>query len=408
MTELLPPIDRSDAADLPDDAGSERDVLSSLLEALRIHLSMDAAYLATHQDGRIRIEAGDEAPGTGLMWRIDRGDLSDGFCAPVMSGMIDGLVTDTHSEAKVADLGLIRSAGIRAFLAIPVMRPGGLDPAMLCCVHRTRRPDLSERDYTTMSAFAAIAGDLMHRRRASDKERIKKRAEIHSIIENLRFDIVFQPIFDLNSGEMRGVEALTRFAHEDGRGPDLWIADAGTVGLQAELESAIVGEVLDQREQLPRTGYLSVNVSPATLVHPSFAEALRGHDTLGLILELTEHVEIPEEAALEAAIARLRNLGIKLAIDDVGSGYSGLSQILRFRPDFLKLDMSLVSGLESDAAKRSLAMAMQHFGREIGAKLIAEGIEKEEEAYALRMLGISLGQGFHLGRPSPAKDLAVG
>ena len=104
----------------------------------------------------------------------------------------------------------------------------------------------------------------------------------------------------------------------------------------------------------------------------------------------------------------LRNRGVKLAIDDVGSGYSGLSQILRFRPDYLKLDMSLVSGLEADAAKRSLALAMQHFAREIGAKLIAEGIEREEEAYALRMLGITLGQGFHLGRPGPLADLDCG
>ena len=382
--------------------------MSRLLHGLRSHLGMDLIYLSQHRDGKVLIQVLDAGPDEAFSAMMQSGDCSDSYCARAQRGAIPNLIPDTSAEPATAKLPITTRARVGAYIGVPVSCLEGTDYGMLCGLSHAPRPDLNTRDLAVMSTFAAMAGALLGRGRVEKGGDEAVTTRLRSAIDEQQFDIAFQPIYDLLTGDMRGAEALARFHGPPEQGPLGCISEAANYGLQAELEATILSRALDLREDLPRGVYLSVNISPATLVSPELYAALDGHDTLGLILELTEHVAIPGEAALERAITRLRNRGVKLAIDDVGSGYSGLSQILRFRPDYLKLDMSLVSGLETDAAKRSLALAMQHFAREIGAKLIAEGVEREEEAYALRMLGITLAQGFHLGRPGPLADLSRG
>lgn len=270
--------------------------------------------------------------------------------------------------------------------------------AAICGWFADNDPDAQSRAQVRVSAIARMLGWSASPCDAQTPLRVRQ--SLSDIIERAAFDIVFQPIIDLNTREVRGVEALARFSGEVGDSPELVIAEAMRAGVSAELDTVILQRALSQRDSLPRGCYVSVNIAPTSLLSPHFLDALGRYDGLGLILEITEHDKVPADPRVDNTLGLLRNRGIKIAFDDVGTGYSGLSQILRIRPDYLKLDMSLVSGLQEDSAKRSLASALYNFSREIGAKLIAEGIESEDEAFALRMLGISLGQGFHLGRPA--------
>ena len=126
---------------------------------------------------------------------------------------------------------------------------------------------------------------------------------------------------------------------------------------------------------------------------------LPAHPCERIVLELTEHARIDDYAGLERALNALRFKGVTLAIDDAGAGYSGLQQIVRLRPDILKLDMSLTRDIDTDPAKRSLAAAMVHFARETRAEIVAEGIETVAEMEMLRSLGVHRGQGYLLGKP---------
>ena len=390
-------------SDHPDHAAS----VSRLLSELRAHLRLDVLCLSQDRGGKSLLQVLDAAPGDELGRIIRTGACGDDYGARAQWGDLPCLIPDT-AALPPAERPTSAQAQVRAFIGVPVYSQHGAPYGMLWGFAHAPRPDLNDRDLAVMTAFATLAGALLGRAKGEVATDEATTQRLRATIENRQFDIAFQPILDLLTGEMRGVEALSRFHGPPAQGPLGWIAEAANHGLQAELEATILSHALELREDLPRGLYMSVNVSPATLVSTELHEALAGHDTLGLILELTDYIAIPCEAALERAITHLRCRGVKLAIDDVGSGYSGLSKILRFRPDYLKLDMSLVSGLETDAAKRSLALAMQHFAREIGAKLIAVGVEREEEAYALRMLGITLAQGFHLGRPGPLAALARG
>jgi EAL domain-containing protein (putative c-di-GMP-specific phosphodiesterase class I) len=216
---------------------------------------------------------------------------------------------------------------------------------------------------------------------------------------------VVQPIVELATGRTVGVEALARFPDHASRTPDRWFADAVAAGRGLELELTAVRTALGQLNQLPDDVYLSVNASPAAVSAPELLDALTGAPAARIVLELTEHTAVADYDALAAALNRLRWSGVRLAVDDAGSGFASMQHIVNIAPDVIKLDHALVSGVHEHPAKASLAASMVDFAARIGAELVAEGIESHAELAALQELGVRLGQGFHLGRPAPVGAL---
>ena len=214
-----------------------------------------------------------------------------------------------------------------------------------------------------------------------------------------------QPIFDLDRLEPVGYEALARFpAHPTRRVPD-WFADAGTVGLREELELAAIAAGMDAMGDMAPGAFLAVNASPELLGVESLAELIAAAPPRPMVLEVTEHVEVADYDTLASGLNTLRGCGCRIAVDDAGAGYSSLRHILRLRPDFIKLDMTLTRGIDSDVDRRALASSLLTFAREVSATVIAEGIETPAELDALRGLGATLGQGYFLARPCEAAEL---
>jgi EAL domain-containing protein (putative c-di-GMP-specific phosphodiesterase class I) len=125
--------------------------------------------------------------------------------------------------------------------------------------------------------------------------------------------------------------------------------------------------------------------------------------TRHIVLEVTEHAEIPDYPMFRDAVAKLGGAP-ELAVDDAGAGFASLRHILELRPAFIKLDRSLVADLESDPARQAMIVGLSHFARSVGSRIIAEGIETHPEVEILQTLGVTLGQGFILGRPQPEGD----
>jgi EAL domain-containing protein (putative c-di-GMP-specific phosphodiesterase class I) len=214
--------------------------------------------------------------------------------------------------------------------------------------------------------------------------------------------LVFQPIVDLRRGVVAGYEALSRFDTPPGHGPDRWFAMADELGLGAQLEARVVAAALVARRDLPANCFLSVNVSPHLLTRPELADLLLAADDLtGLVLELTEHVAVEDTEPLVALLDQLRAAGASVALDDAGSGYSGLQQLAQFRPDFVKLDRALVDHADRDEAKLALAELLGSYAGRLDAWLLVEGIERPEELEAFVRLGVPLAQGFLLAKPGP-------
>jgi EAL domain-containing protein (putative c-di-GMP-specific phosphodiesterase class I) len=120
-----------------------------------------------------------------------------------------------------------------------------------------------------------------------------------------------------------------------------------------------------------------------------------------VVLELTEHDKVHEYAKLWRAFDELRGQGVRIAVDDAGAGFAGLQHILRLRPDIVKLDKDLTHDIDGDPARRALVTALVGFTSEIGAALVAEGIEDRSALEVLRDAGVEWGQGFYFARPGP-------
>lgn len=209
--------------------------------------------------------------------------------------------------------------------------------------------------------------------------------------------VALQPIVDLSSGDIVGVEALARFS--DGRGPDQWFAEADSLGLGTALELAAIRGALARIDELPRTASMSVNVSASTACSPGLAETLAGAPGGRVVLEITEHVRVTDYPALATALSTLRARGIRIAVDDAGAGFASMQHVLRLHPDVVKLDASLVRGVDSEPSHKAMVSALVSFANATGCYLVAEGIETASELEATRALGVKCAQGFHLGRP---------
>lgn len=237
--------------------------------------------------------------------------------------------------------------------------------------------------------------------RRRDEELSQTRRRIRTVLAEQAFHVVFQPIVDLRGRRLVGVEALTRFSSQPTCPPDEWFDDAARVGLGVELELAVISAALEQLDQVPAEAMLTVNVSPATATSPALAEVLGRAARGRVVAELTEHARIDDYAELLESLDGLRAQGILIAVDDAGAGYSGLQQILKLRPDVIKLDMELTRGIDLDPVRRALASSLVRFSEETSAVLVAEGIETEGELITLQNLGVRWGQGFYLARPGP-------
>lgn len=228
------------------------------------------------------------------------------------------------------------------------------------------------------------------------------RTRIRELIDSKGLQTAFQPIHDLPSGELLGFEALCRFPNDDTGDTQYWFGEAATVGLTAELEFAALTTALQTAQWLPSHVYLALNISPATCLDPRLPGILE-RSTVPMdriVLELTERLEVTDYGPLNSALQPLRRAGLRIAVDDAGSGFATMRHVLQIRPDIIKLDRSLVTGIDDDHGQRALGGALAEFARQIGATLVAEGIETHQELATVTLIGITAGQGHLLGRPT--------
>ena len=256
-----------------------------------------------------------------------------------------------------------------------------------------------EANFAAESERAAREEELAGADRAR-REQLAGR--IRRLIAGEGLDVALQPIVDLASGEVVGAEALARFTDADGRAIPTE-STASSTPTRSTSASSSSWRPCGSRST-PTTGCRRASTSRSTPPPPcspatSCSELLAAHERRPLVVELTEHHAVEDYFALGRALDELRTHDIRVAIDDVGSGFSSFRHVTRVNPEILKLDRSLVCGIDDDPVRQSLAAAIVAFAADVGAVVVSEGIESEAELACLRGLAVGLGQGFFLGRP---------
>jgi EAL domain-containing protein (putative c-di-GMP-specific phosphodiesterase class I) len=296
-------------------------------------------------------------------------------------------------------LGAVFGAGVRATANAPLRWEsrviGSLGLGTRCDAQAAR---LRER-LPTVREFGVVGAALLGPQLAERERLAAAAARVDGIIAGHAFAPVYQPILDLATGETVGFESLTRFS--DRTPPDVHFADAEAAGRGLELEAACLAASIDGAVPLPAGAWLSLNVSPAIVSAPAVLARIIERCHRPLVLEITEHVPIDDYARL---VESLRGLGgdVRLAVDDAGAGYAGLRHILEIRPHIVKLDTALVRSVDTDVARQALITSLISFASRTNAVVLAEGVETVREFECLRGMGVTLGQGYLLGRPAHA------
>ncbi|MEA2620821.1 MAG: hypothetical protein QOC97_1594, partial [Chloroflexota bacterium] len=397
---------------LHQDLRDERVALGRLLESLEAKATVEATALAIsealvtlpginvggvleYHDGGLRV-LGIAAPPAFPLHAGDR--VPDAHAKVLMASAASGpwaepmreLVGPTVAGGAGTAIGMQASAYApmrRGDQFIGLVGIGTSDPQHV----RHLVEDLPAVGEVAATATALLGPALLARRQAADV-----RGRIETIIDEQAFKPVFQAIATIPGREVVAYEALTRFT--DGVRPDRHFADAAAAGLGVELELVTLKAAVAAAERIPKALWLTLNVSPAAIEAGERLGSILRRSHHQLVLELTEHVAVGDYSRLRGALGEL-GVPFRIAVDDAGAGYASMMHVVELGPSLVKLDLSLVRGIDADPVRQALIAGMLYFAERTDCRLIAEGIETEAEFATLAALGVPLGQGFLLGRP---------
>jgi diguanylate cyclase (GGDEF)-like protein len=275
----------------------------------------------------------------------------------------------------------------------------------------TRRANLALRTAAKKGPGSIVGFDIAIDTTSNDQKFIHR--ELPRAISANELEVHYQPIVSSQGGRMVGVEALLRWTHAT-RGaiqPTTFIPIAEQMGLMDTIGAFVLHRTLQDARQWPDDLYVAVNLSPLQVRDRTIVDMVRsalaesGVAPSRLVLEITEGVLIDDPDEMVKRINDLHALGVRVALDDFGSGYSNLGYLQRFPLDKLKIDRSFVAALGRSSNGGVIIQAIVALGRALGLSVLVEGVETEHQRVLLRLAGCDEMQGFLFARPAPAKAI---
>ena len=348
--------------------------------------------------------------------------LREALPAHAMCGRI---ASDEFAIALTAGQGVDAETIIRGVLET-IARPHWIDKVVRVSAHAgfaqapshattrgelTRRAELALRTAAKKGPGSVVAFDHSIDTVSTDLKFIQR--ELPRAISAHELELNYQPIVSSHGGRMVGVEALLRWPHP-GRGiiaPATFIPIAEQMGLMDTIGAFVLRRALHEARRWPEDLYVAVNLSPLQVRDETIVEMVRAALTESavtpsrLVLEITEGVLIENPDEMVKRIKDLHALGVRIALDDFGSGYSNLGYLQRFPLDKLKIDKSFVAALGRSSNGGVIIQAIVALGRALGLSVLVEGVETEHQRVLLRLAGCDEMQGFLFAKPAPAKAI---
>jgi EAL domain-containing protein (putative c-di-GMP-specific phosphodiesterase class I) len=372
--------------------------VARMLKTLRRHLGMDVAFVSHFRtDDRIMEHVDSDTPVLQEGMSIP---LEEGYCRKVVRGELPECIPDTSEVPAALDIPATSAIPIGSHLSVPVLLESGDVYGTLCCFSFKPNHTLGARDMQLLRAFAEVLAQRIDEIQASDRRRDAQAEAIYAAMGTGGPRIVYQPITRIMDKKVFGLEALARFDMQPYRSPDQWFLAAHRANVGVELELHTIRKALRALPLVPQGVKLGVNGSPHLILSGRLREVLAAVDTSRVVLELTEHQAVGDYDALVHALRPLRTMGVNLAVDDAGAGYSSMRHILKLEPSSIKLDMSLTRDIDTDRKRKALARGLISFAHEIGSIVIAEGVETADEYQTLQQLGVDGVQGYLIAKPS--------
>jgi len=364
---------------------NEDGFIQQILDSIRHHMNMDVAFIArfTEHDRLIEFTATEETNADPAIKPNDSSPKDETYCQKIVSGEMPGIIPDTSTN--------------RITRTLPVTK------SLNSCYNHSPNDGLKESHSAFLNMMADFIGHIFKKRLGDAVLQNEAREQVEEVLADQKVSIAYQEIKSSQESSLRHFEALARFNTTPYLPPNEWLDKAELVGLSDTVELLIIKQILNELPVLKeRVGEccVSINTTPALITSGALVELLADASPKNIIIEVTEHSEIDDYTLFADALMPLVQRGFKIAIDDVGAGFSSLRHILEINASIIKLDMSLVSNIHQDNKKQSLVAALVAFAQMSDLRIIAEGVETEGEYNQLKQLGIEYFQGFYFSRPS--------
>ena len=210
---------------------------------------------------------------------------------------------------------------------------------------------------------------------------------------------VYLPVVQLRERHACGYELLARFTGGPAVPPAMWFESAAELGLTAPLERRIMRAGFVTADSLPKDAFVSINITAEALVSKQIQDLFKQRERYdNMVLEISE--KDTQEPGVTDALTPFRAGGGRLAVDDIGSGFCNLRDVLTLKPDILKVDRAIIRGVDRDRVKQAIVEGLNTMAAKLDIPLLAEGIESREELAVLEQMGVPLGQGYLFGEPS--------
>lgn len=235
-----------------------------------------------------------------------------------------------------------------------------------------------------------------------DPSSVNWREAIEAACANLdAIQPVYLPVVELKARAVRGYELLARFSGGPTAPAGMWFESAAKLGLTAPLERRIMRAGFGTADKLPQGAFVAINVTAEALISSQIQQLFGQRERYdNIVLEVSE--QDTQQPGVGEALKTFRAGGGRLAIDDIGSGFCNLRDVLTLKPDMLKIDRAIVRGVNRDAVKSAIIEGLGRMAARLDIPLLAEGIETREELAELERLDVPLGQGYLFGEPSPS------
>ena len=384
---------------------NEDGFIQQILDSIRHHMNMDVAFIArfTEHDRLIEFTATEETNADPAIKPNDSSPKDETYCQKIVSGEMPGIIPDTSTNRITRTLPVTKSLNIGAYIGVPIFTDGSELYGTLCCYNHSPNDGLKESHSAFLNMMADFIGHIFKKRLGDVVLQNEAREQVEEVLTDQKVSIVYQEIKSSQESSLRHFEALARFNTTPYLPPNEWLDKAELVGLSDTVELLIIKQILNELPVLKeRVGEccVSINTTPALITSGALVELLADASPKNIIIEVTEHSEIDDYTLFADALMPLVQRGFKIAIDDVGAGFSSLRHILEINASIINLDMSLVSNIHQDNKKQSLVAALVAFAQMSDLRIIAEGVETEGEYNQLKQLGIEYFQGFYFSRPS--------
>lgn len=370
------------------------------LHSIREYLGMDVGFISEFKgDHRVMLVVDADRP-VGI-FTGQRIPMSAGYCRDVVEGKLPEGIPDTSILPRAAAKPETKSLPIGSHASVPIRLSDGRVFGTFCCFDAKPTKRLSQRDISAMKTIADVVAFHIEHEVMDAVEKDKAAERLRSVLDAGLPIVVYQPVMEIASGRIVGAEALARFPWKPTRAPDQWFSEARSVSMGDELSEAAVKRALDDFAPA-RSGtdmVLGLNMPPSFILSVDLEKLLEGYPLDRLTIEITEHDRIDDYDAVAVALSSLRAKGVRLAIDDMGAGFANMRHVVKLKPDAIKIDASLIGGVDADPMKQAWISGLVEFARKAGISLLAEGIETRAELDLMREMGVRYGQGYFLGRP---------